>query len=110
MIAISQTSPGLVRAVSCDTDEKAWELSGKIQGLPCEPHGVVYSPNLHALLVADGNNTRVLVVNPDNGSIRQVVQLHADVGMVSELCLHNQQLIVRHSAGKKEKVSFYVLQ
>ena len=98
----------LVRAVSCDTEEKVWELKGEVQDTQCNPFGMVYSPDHQALLVADGRNSRVLVVNPGDGSVRQVVQLGADVGCVSELCLHNQLLVVHHTDdGHTHKVSFF---
>ncbi len=97
----------MLRAVSCDTEKKVWELEGDVQGEQCCPGGMVYSPAHQALLVADGVNHRVLVVNPGDGSVRQVVQLGADMGYVWDLCLHNQQLVVHHGCGAVEELSFF---
>ena len=109
-IAISSVHLGVVRAVSCDTEENAWEIQGEIQSAQCLPHRMVYSPGHQALLVADGGNHRVLVVNPGIGSVIQVLQLGADVGVVAELCLHNQQLVVHHTDdGHKMRLSYFSL-
>ncbi len=107
LIVISNHTPGIVRAVSCDTDQIDWELQGEVQGVQCTPHEMVYSPGHQALLVVDGTNHRVLVVNPGDGSVRQVVQLSAEMGSVAELCLHNQQLVVHHLQGRKVSVSYF---
>ncbi len=108
LIVINQNAPDkIVIAVSCDTEKKLWELQGEVQGVQCNPHGMVYSPDHQALLVADGWNSRVLVVNPGDGSVRQVLPLCADMGVVWELCLHNQQLVMHHTDAGREKVSYF---
>ncbi len=97
----------MLRAVSCDTEKKAWELEGDVQGEQCCPGGMVYSPAHQALLVADGCNSRVLVVNPGDGSVRQVVQLGAEISATWERRLLNNQLVVNNTDFHKEKVSFF---
>ena len=107
LVIVSSIVLGVVRAVSCDTGEKVWEVRGEIQGEKCESHGIVYSPGHQAFLVADGKNTRILVLNPVDKTVRQVVKL-SEVGIVWELCLHNQQLVVHH--GNEiigDKISFF---
>ena len=97
----------MLRAVSCDTEERVWEIKGEVQDAQCCPGGMVYSPAHQALLVADGCNSRVLVVNPGDGSVRQVVQLGAEISATWEQRLFNNQLVVNHTDFHKEKVSFF---
>ncbi len=109
LIALRDHTPGLVKAISCDTGDTVWELRGKEQGLEIDPCGMIYSPHHQALLVADGANCRILVVTPGYGVVRQVVELSPGVGAVWELCLHNEQIVVFHLHGGKVKVSFLSL-
>ena len=60
LLTVSDYSPGVVRAVSCETENVVWELTGRVDGVECEPQGMLYSPHHNALLIADGNNCRIL--------------------------------------------------
>ena len=45
LIAVSDNAPdNIVRAMSCDTEERVWELKGEVQDTQCNPHEMVYSP------------------------------------------------------------------
>ncbi len=110
LIVVSDHTPSVVRAMSCDTGEKVWELPGEVHSVSCEPCGMVYCPKHHALLVADGGNHQILVVAPSNGSVRQVMQLSSYLGVTIELCLHQEKVILLHHDGKRVKVSFLMVQ
>ena len=110
VIVVSNFRKGLIRAVSCDTEKIVWELKGKIQGVKCNPHGMVFSSRgPQALLVADGKNHRLLVVNSGDGSVRQVVPLD-QVSTAVDLCVYNQKVIVLHFEAGKAKISFFSIQ
>ena len=85
-----------------------WELAGRVDGVECYTLGMSYSPHHNALLVADGINCRILVLNPQNGSVRQVMPLGGDIGVVAELCkIHKQIVVHHHLKNRKVKVSYY---
>ncbi len=94
LIVISAHSPGVIIAVCCESEEVVWEVKGQVDGVECHPHGMVHSPALDALFVADGTNTRILVLSPRNGSLMKVLSLGH---IVVQLCLCNDQLAVRHT-------------
>ena len=96
-----------IRAVSSETGEKVWEVKGEVNGTRCDPHGLLFSPQHQTLLVADGNNCRVLVIHPRDGSVLQTIQLEPQMGSIWELCLHQNKLAVHHNAVGKEKVSYF---
>ena len=106
-IVISSTSLGLIRAVSMD-GEKMWEVKGEIEGKKCDPHGLLFSPDHQVLLVADGTKSRVIVLNPQDGSVLQTIQLD-QLGSIAYPHIHQQQLIVQHTVDNKVKVSYFSL-
>ena len=71
--------------------------------------GMVFSHHHFALLVADGKNHRILVVNPGDGSVRHVVQFSPEMGVIANLCLYQGQIIVHHNDAENEKVSLLSL-
>ena len=93
--------------MSAETGEKVWEVKGEVDGVECYPHGMLFSPQHQVLLVADGENCRVLVLHERDGSYLQTIQLDREMGVITELCLHQNKLVVRHKAGGKEKVSYF---
>ncbi len=98
-----------IRAVSCESGEVAWEVKGQLKGLLCHPHSMTFSPTLDSLFVGDGINSRILVLDPWDGSLRQVLPLDQKMGSV-QLGLHNDQLIVRHNTAGKVILSYFSLQ
>ncbi len=97
LIVITQVSPNkFIRAVSCESEKWVWEVKGQVDGVDCHPHGMVHSPALDALFVADSINTWILVLSPRDGSLRQVLSLDHKIGAVARLCLRNDQLVVSH--------------
>ena len=73
----------------------------------CEPHSLLFSPRHQILLVADGSNCRVLVLHARDGSHLQTIQLDKVMGYICELCLYQNKLVVDHSNGQTEKVSYF---
>ena len=110
LIAVSDNTPGIVRAICCQRKTVVWELTGKVEDIDCRPHGMVYSPPHDALLVADGANCRILVLNPKDGSVRQVVPLDNNIGVVSELSLCNTQVVIRHTQSSKVFISYFAIE
>ena len=109
LIVLSDHHPGLIRAVSAETGEKVWQVKGEVDGVECEPNDMQFSPQYQVLLVADGNNSRLLVLHPGDGSHLQTIQLGdvLDNYAIVELCLHHNKLVMHHIAGGKQKVSFF---
>ena len=108
LIVFSLNTESLIRAVSVVNGEVAWEVKGEIEGEICRPHGLLFSPDHQVLLVADGWNSRLIVLNPEDGSVLQTIQLDYQLGAIFNLCIHQQHLIVHHlHIRKQHKVLYY---
>ena len=99
----------IIRAVSVETGEMVWEVKGKVDGKTCEPHGALYSSHHQALLIADGENCRVLVLHPRDGSHLQTIQLDREIVATIELRLHQNKVILWHRDGNQEKISYFAI-
>ena len=111
LLTVSDHSPGIVRAVSCEMENIVWELTGRVDGVECNPHGMLYSPYHDALLVADGINCRILVLNPQDGSVTQVVPLSEVTSIVWDFSLHGKQILVHHQhKNMNHSVSYFSLE
>ena len=85
--------------------------SGEVDGLPIEPHGLC-SDDRGRLFVADGSNSRILVLNSYNGYLMQIIHLE-HLGDIYELGYSNVDsfIIIQHSTSgnKKEQISVFSL-
>ncbi len=104
---LSIPSKGIVRAVSSETEEMVWETKGPKFGSELEPHGIVFSSKLEALLVADGRNGRILVISASTGNCTQAIPLGQGVECLWELQWHNDHLLVHHCTPGKHFVSIF---
>ena len=110
LIAVSNWRESLVSAVCCRTGVTVWEMKGEVDGVEYCPCTVVYSPGHQALLVADGPNCRILVLNPKDGSLKQVIGLSKNMGGIVEMCVHENKVVVIHcEAGDRFKISSFSL-
>ena len=104
---IVATNGDKIVSTACDTNTRVWKVKqGSLKNI--DPHGLVYSQRHHAILVADGNKNRILVLNPSNGDTIQEV-LFSGMGNIVDLCMNNDQLVVKHISGfiHKNKISFF---
>ena len=85
---------GKVIAISCDTNKVAWERSKLC--FDSNSRGLYYSETHHAILVADGNHGRILVLDPSTGKKSQTIELPG-MGEIIHVCLNGGQLVVRHN-------------
>ena len=75
-IALSNWRDHVVKAIHCETGEEVWEVKGEVEGVAWRPHGFLYSPEHQSLLVCDtSDNGRLVVLNPRDGSVRQIIPL-----------------------------------
>ena len=95
--------------VSAETGEKVWKVAGEVDGEMIEPHRLLFSPQHQVLLVADGENSRVMVLHPRDGSHLQTIQPDQNMGAIYELCLHQNKLVVWHGDGSKVKLSYFTI-
>ena len=100
-------NPGRIRAVSAETEQKVWQVEGKVAEKACHPHGMQFSQHHQVLLVADGINCRILVLHPKDGSPLQTIQLKPEMHAIVHLHLNHEELIVHHTADRKENVSLF---
>ncbi len=104
---------GLMAAMSVDTGEQLWGLSIQIKGQRFCPCRVVYSPTQDALFVTgderhshkNEHNYQILMLNPGDGSTRQVVHLDQFWRRyILDLCLQNDQLLLLHRSQAPSQV------
>ena len=105
MIVISCPSPPVIRTVSL-TSQILWELTGSVDGAACEPHGLVYSQRHDALLVADGQNKRILVLQPESGRCLQTIDLSQHA---YDPYLYEDQLILHYGNKGKLNISYFTV-
>ena len=110
LLVIAHHSPGIIQAVSCFTDKLIWEVTGEIDGLPCDPHGLVYSSQHDVVFVCDGVNRRILVLAPMSGECVQTIDLSQHVDVAWKPHLYEDQLILHHSGTDgKPKLSYFTV-
>ena len=94
-----------ITAISVDDNKVLWETGDMIDEGFCEPMGLLYLPKHGALLVCDGWNHRVLVLDPRDGSHRQTVPMPDHMGDIKDLALHKDGLIMCHTYMNQCKIS-----
>ena len=96
----------IIRVVSVHRDKIMWDLTGVVDGLKMNPAGLLFSP-CYGLLVSDMNNSRVLVINPIDGSHLQTINLPS-MGEIYGIFLHHDEVIMRHDTNAF-KISLFAL-
>ena len=86
-----------VVAVSCETGEELWRVK-EVDGKLLNPWSITFSPYDQALLVADPYNSRVLVLNPSDGSHLQTLT-YPQLGPIFNLHWRNNTLTVLSQEG-----------
>ena len=110
LLLITDHSPGIIRAVSFFTDKLIWQVTGEVDGLPCDPHGLVYSSQHDMVFVCDGLNRRILILEPMSGECVQTIDLSQHVTVAWQPHLYEDQLILRHSGTDyKPKLSYFTV-
>ena len=109
LVLSSPRDPALIQAISMKTEEVLWEVK-EAEGLECNPHGMVYSHRHNVLLVADGKNKRLLVLQPTGGSCLQTIDVSSQVDCVWFPHIYGDQLIVHHQRlSSKQRLSYYTV-
>ena len=96
--------------MSAESGETVWQVKGKVDGKMCEPHGMLLSSNHRRLLIADGRNSRVLVLHPLDGSHVQTIHFGFETGATHELSLHENKIVLFHRDEHQHKISYFVIQ
>ena len=93
-LAFTNNLAEIIRAVSILRNEIMWNVTGEVNGLEMQPHGLLFSPR-HGLLASDRNNSRVIVCNPNEGSHLQTVN-QSGLGEIYSIFLHHNFVIMEH--------------
>ena len=105
-IAISSWSDHVVKAIHCETDEQVWEVKGEVAGVTWNPHGLCYSPEHQSLLVCDTSDEgRLVVLNPGDGSVLQVIPLQLELPW--HLSLHEGNIIVHNILLRRTQINVF---
>ena len=108
LMIISSSLHSRTVAVRESDGSQVWEVMREINGKKCNPYGFVYLPQVDQILVGDGSNRRIIVVEATSGHVVQTIELK-EVSYINELHVtKQQQLFVRHSQlDDLVKLSFY---
>ena len=109
-IAISHHPASLVRVFSIDTKEKNWETKGEVDGNFWRPSCMAHAQKFERLIVND--RSRLIVLDPRDGSHLQTLPLPETVYSVRDVCLQGEDVIVLLHAeeatnNKKLHVSYF---
>ncbi len=99
-----------------DQGSRFWNLQGVFPVEHCpvdqkklDPSHLLYLSEHKCLLVADFHNTRILKVNPSDGSVQQILLLPEELGQpVSMRKWYKNQLAVQYTT-KNAELSFFLL-
>ena len=105
-LVLSDFNSSKMVAKSVEKDEMIWEFredkadssgmkDNRASNVIWDHAGLLFHPMYNILLVADGINKRILIVNPTNGLLIQAINL-PDMGEIWALDLHNDVLIMLH--------------
>ena len=95
-LAVSDYMSESIKAFSLDTNQVVWQFDQKIDGKTLDPFGLLYSVRHDALLGADGDNKRLLVLDPKTGALMQTISL-PELGDIEDLWFYdNSQTVVIH--------------
>ena len=80
-----------VRAVSCDDNTDMWVVQ---EDDNLDPGRLLYIPSHNAILVADWEKNKAVVLNAGNGSLIHTIPLLDDVRNIQGLCMVSGQIVV----------------
>ena len=69
--------------------------------------GLIFSAEHKVLVVPNGTNERLLIVDPGNGHLMQAIDL-PDMGRIYSVSMSNDQIVMLH-ADKQYKISYMYL-
>ncbi len=72
-LVVCDSMPSVVTAVSCATGKQLWQLKGRVERKRLGRCRTTFHPHLQLLLVADKENHRILVLNPETGHLVQAI-------------------------------------
>ena len=108
-IAFSWWKDHVVKAIHCETSEVVWEVKGEVGGVTWQPQGLLYSPEYLSLFVCDiSDNGRLLVLNPHDGSILQIIPL-PNLGLPVSLSLHEGNIILFNAFTSGENIDIFTI-
>ena len=109
-LVTANSKTGGVRAISKANEHHVWAKTYTWNQIQCKPNDVLYIEERDLLLISDGGNRRIVAVNLDNGSFRNVVDLDASIiGFVGKMRWHQNQLALSHNLSGQTYVAYYSL-
>ncbi len=109
LIAVSWSSfnSSGTQAISVESTKMAWEMNVNPFGSDYMPSSVVHCAQFDVLFAAQ--QKAIALLNAKDGSLTEVVHLPEVMGSVTNLCIHDDQLIVVCSSGGSVRVSYFQL-
>ena len=109
IIVMSDPRAGVVNGISPTSGDIVWEAKAQAGEAQCQVVSIVFCEKYNVVLACDVGNKRVLILDPKNGSLIQPVSLPEEIGVVYDMCLIDNQVIIFHERFDKMVVSFFVL-
>ena len=102
---ICATSRGQVLAVSCTDGTTKWVVKDTIQFKQINPGALLYLTKSKLLLVSDGTNNRILVLDSSTGAHQGTIDL-GDMGTIVDMCFQNDQIVIMHGSAAIFNLSY----
>lgn len=108
LLVLTDREPTAVGAVDVKSGVLYWKHTGEVEGSTCDPHGVC-TTTAGNIIVADGKNSRILVLSP-TGHVLQTIAL-SECGVAGHCVLRNEgkQLVLQHTYKHKVQISLFEL-
>ena len=102
----------LIRAKSCKTRKTLWVFTKEVDSKQIDVRSMIYLRRQNRLLVADGQNKRILVLNPEDGTYEDCIDMsdpkigRPDIGRIRGMILSHGQVVIRHGTTNNNKIAF----
>ncbi len=105
-LVLTDWESNTICAVNINTQDIIWNIRGEIDGKLCDPHGVVGTPT-GELIVADGSNARLIVLDGHTGELINTQDLDKCSHVAGLHLLRDNTLIVWYHYKGKEMIGYY---
>ena len=95
-----------IRAINPDNEKEIWKTTGELGGEMCKPHGVVITKQGH-VIVADGNNARLIVLHVATGQLINVHDLESCTAADLHLVNKPESLLLRYKHKGIQHISYH---
>ncbi len=107
MLIFSYWGTNTLQAVNAESGTVIWKVQGEVAGKLCDPHGITSTKEGH-VIIADGDNCRLLVLNAGSGELINTHDLRECDGAVEPHLINNdKEMVLWYRYQGKEHIAYY---